>query len=276
MGGKSSAPPPPNYAPIAAADAQSAQMQYQLGQQQLQWGKDQFNQTWPYAQQYMQQQIQTAQTQNQNAQNMTDFYNSTYKPIESQFATTASNYNSPARADANSASAQADVANTFTANRNAAQQSLESYGIDPSQTRFAALDLGSRIAQSAATAAAGTQSRMNTEATGLALQGEAINTGRGYAGNVAQAYSTATNAGASGIGTANSTTQTGVGAMGNPTNYFSGGNNALNNWGNTLNQGYSNQLAAANFNRQNSVGVSQGIGQLIGGALGFAGAIPGL
>jgi hypothetical protein len=279
MGGKSKAPPPPDYTPVAQADASlaasnqaNAQMQYQLGQQQLQWGKDQFNTVWPYAQQYMQQQMQTADTQNQNAQNMTDFYNSTYKPIESQFAQTAQNYNSPARADANAASAQADVANAFTANRNAATASLESFGIDPSQTRFGALDLGSRISQAAATAAAGTQSRLNTEATGMALQGEAINIGRGYPGSVAQAYGTATNAGSSGIGTANSAINTGANAMGSPTNYFGGGNYAMNlagnnvaSYGNTLSMGYNNQMQAANFNNQQSAG----IGQLLGGALGF-------
>jgi hypothetical protein len=50
MGGKSKAPPPPDYTPVAQADAamaaanqKNAEMQYQLGQQQLQWGKDQFN-----------------------------------------------------------------------------------------------------------------------------------------------------------------------------------------------------------------------------------------
>src|SRR5712671_6015379 len=98
MGGKSKAPPPPDFTPVAQADAamaasnqKNAENQFQLGQQQLQWGKDQFNTVWPFAQQYMQQQTQTSQTQNANAQNMQDFYNSTYKPIESQFATTASN-----------------------------------------------------------------------------------------------------------------------------------------------------------------------------------------
>jgi hypothetical protein len=283
MGGKSSAPPPPDYTPVAQADASlaasntaNAQQQFQLGQQQLQWGRDQFNTVWPYAQQYMQQQTATSQQENANAQNMQDFYNSTYKPIESQFAQTAQNYNSPARADQNAASAQADVSNSFTANRNAATSSLESYGIDPSQTRFGALDLGSRISEAAASAAAGTQSRLNTEATGLALQGEAINIGRGYPGSVAQAYSTATGAGASGIGTANSAINTGANAQGSPLGYFGGGNQSsglagqnIGNYGNALSMGYQNQLSSANFNRQNAQNQSQGIGSLLGGALGF-------
>jgi hypothetical protein len=273
MGGKVSAPPAPNYGPIAQADANAASQQFQLGQQQLQWGQQQFNTVWPYAQQYLQQQTAAGAASTANAQNMQNFYNTTYQPIESQFANEASTYNSPARANANSAAAQADVANSFTANRNAAQQSLESYGIDPSQTRFGALDLGSRIAQSAATAAAGTQSRMNTEAVGLGLQGEAINTGRGYAGNVAQAYSTATNAGSAGINAANATTNSGVNAMGSPTSYMGLGNQALNNQANTLNMGFQNSLAGAQFNNQVSQNQMGGIGQLIGGALGFAGGM---
>jgi hypothetical protein len=78
----------------------------------------------------MQQQIDAFGQELSNARSMTDFYNQTYKPIESQFAQKAKDYNSPARADQNAAAAQTDVANSFTANRNAALTSLESYGID--------------------------------------------------------------------------------------------------------------------------------------------------
>ena len=264
--GKQSAPPPPNYGPIAAADEYQAQLQYNIGENQLEFGKQQFNQVWPYAQQYLQQQTATSAVETENAQNAQQFYQNTYQPIEKQFADQAVNYNTPANADQRAGSAMADVASSFDASRASSLSNLESYGIDPSQTRYGALDLGTRISQAAATAAAGTQSRLNTEATGLALEGEAINTGRGYASNVANAYGTATNAGLAGINAANSTTATGVNAMGNPTSYFAGGNNSNASAANAMNMGYNNALAGSQFEANQSSAFSSGVGSLLGTA----------
>lgn len=264
--GKSSAPAPPDYGPTAAASAHAADVQYLLGEDQLQFGKDQFTQTWPYAQQYLQQQTQSSKDATANAENAQKYYQDTYQPIESQFADQALKYNSPANANQRAGSAMADVASSFDANRASSLANLESYGIDPSQTRYGALDLGTRISQAAATAAAGTQSRLNSEGTGLALEGEAINTGRGYASNVANAYGTATNAGLAGINAANSTTQTAVNAMGSPTSYFAGGNQSNANSASAMNMGYNNALSGAQFNANQSNAFSSGIGSLVGTA----------
>src|SRR3954469_8720846 len=42
MGGKAKPPPPPNYAPIAAASEASSQYSFQLGQEQLKWAREQY------------------------------------------------------------------------------------------------------------------------------------------------------------------------------------------------------------------------------------------
>ena len=273
MGGNVEVPPAPDYTPIAAADAQIANQQYQLGQQQLDWAHQQFSTVWPYALQYLQSENAAATENNQIARNREGFYESTYRPLEASFAGTAANYNTPARSEQNAAMAMADVANAFEANRRALLSNLESYGIDPSQTRFGALDLSSRIAQAAATAAAGTQSRLTTEATGLALQGEAINTGRGYPSSVAQAYGTATDAGKAGIGTANNTIATGAGTMGTPVQYMNLGNQSRANQVGALNTGFSNQLDASRLQAGIAANQAAGIGSLIGGGLGLAAAL---
>jgi hypothetical protein len=268
--GKASAPAAPDYTPVAQADATAANNEFQLGQEQLDWGKQQFNQVWPYAQQYMTAQTGAATQEDQNAANQEAFYNSTYQPIESEFAGQAQNYNTPANATQNEGEAEADVTNTFNQNRTAALSNLESYGIDPSQTRYGALDLGTRVSQAAATAAAGTQSRLNTQATGLALEGEAIETGRGYPADVASAYDTATTAGKGGIGSANSTISTGSDSMGSPTSYMGLGNNSLVGETQALNTGFNNQLGAATLNTQIAQNSAAGLGQLIGGGIGAA------
>ena len=266
MGGKSgsSAPPAPDYTPVAQADSAAAQQQYQLGQDQLQFSKDQFAKTWPYAQQYLESQTAATQAEQDAARNQQEFFDKTYKPIEQQFATEAANYNSPARANQNAGAAMADVANTFEQQRNTSLQQLESYGIDPSQTRFGALDLSSRIAQAASTAAAGTQSRLNTEATGLGMQGEAINVGRGYPSAIAQSYNTATNSGGSGISSANQTTQTATSGMTGSQGFFGLGNQAMGNQASAMNMGYNNALSGAQLATQQGSNTASGIGSLAG------------
>lgn len=268
--GKQSSPAAPNYAPIAAADAQAATQQFQLGEQQQQFAQQQAATLDPYVTNYLNQETQTSALQTQQAEQAQQNYNTTYQPIETNFANTASNYNSPAQANVQAGNAMADVASSFDANRAASLSSLESYGIDPSQTRYQALDLGTRISQAAATAAAGTQSRLNTQATGLALQGEAVNMGEGIQNNVAQSYATATGAGTAGIGAFNQSTSTGSGANATAGNIY-GGSATSNNFGaQALNLGYQNNLAGAQFQAQQSQAAWSGIGQLVGSAAGAA------
>jgi hypothetical protein len=268
MGGGKGGASSPDYTALAQADQVAATQQYQLGQQQLQWGQQQFNTMWPYAQQYLTQQTASSAAETANAQSAQQEYQSTYQPIENQFANQATTYNSPARADQNAGTAEADVANSFNQNRQASLSNLESYGIDPSQTRFGALDLGTRISQAAATAASGTQSRLNTEATGLALEGEAINTGRGYASNVANAYSTATGAGQAGIASGNSTISTANQSTATGAQFYGLGNQSMANQGQVLNSQGQFNLGNQSLQNQASANMSSGIGSLVGGALG--------
>lgn len=267
--GKQKAPAPPDYTMLAEASERAAQLSYDLGKEQLDWSREQYNNYWPYVQDFLTSQTASTNENRQRAQEYYDTYQDTYLPLEQAFAQTAAGYATPERMEQRAGMAMADVANTFDAKRRAALSNLESYGIDPSQTRYGALDFSSRIAEAAATAAAGTQSRLNTEGVGLGLMGEAINTGRGYAGNVSQAYTTATQAGAAGNRAGVDLYGTGAGAMGSPTSYISAGNQAIGNWGNAMSHGYSNQLAATQLNNKNNASLWGGIGQLAGGALGF-------
>ena len=158
---------------------------------------------------------------------------------------------------------------------------MEGYGIDPSQTRYGALDLGTRISQAAAQASAGTTSRNQTEATGLALQGEAINIGRGYPGAVANAYGTAINAGQAGVGAgAGSSSAGGAGInaglntsstygnmMGSPVQWGSLSNQSAGVGINALNTGFQNQMAGFNANTAIAQNQASGIGSLAGAAI---------
>jgi hypothetical protein len=281
MGGKQKAPPAPDYTPLVAASTQNADTAryaadkaYDTSQQQLDWARQQYADQKPQTDAFMKSMIANSDQQTQQASDAEARYKSVYQPIEDKFASEATGWNSPTRSNQQAGAAEAEVATQFNQARNASQSALESYGIDPSQTRYAALDLGTRVQQAAAQATAGTQSRVQTEATGLALQGEAVNIGRGYPGQVAQSYAGATQAGTSGINAGLGTMSTGSNMMGNPASWFSGGSSALNSStgalagaGNMMNTGFQDNMAHTQYNNQQIAQNMQGIGRMIGGAI---------
>ena len=119
-----------------------------------------------------------------------------FRPLEDEFIQDARSYNTLQRQDVNAGRAMADVNPQFAAQRQAAQDRLASFGIDPSQLSSGALDLSARVSQAAAAAGAGTAARERTEETGRQLRGQAIEMGRytaqdreaavGNAGNLGQ------------------------------------------------------------------------------------------
>lgn len=271
-GGKGGAPAPPNYTALAQSSTEAAKIAGQTSREQLDWAKAQYADQAPITKQYMQSMIDSSQQNIANAKEAQARLQGTYYPIENKFAQEALSYNDPARAAQRSAAAQADVANAMTQQREASLQSLEGFGIDPSQTRYGALDLGTRISQAAAQATAGTQSRNQTEATGLSLQGEAINIGRGYPGQVAQAYGTATQAGNAGIASGLNTSSTYGNLMGSPATWAGMQASNLQGAAGIMHQGFQDQMSQFNANAAIAQNQSSGIGSLMGAAIG-AGAI---
>lgn len=263
----SNQPSQPDYSQVSQADQYAADLQWQTSKDQLDWAKQTYADQAPRTAAYMDAMTQQTQDQTANAKTDRARYQNIYQPVEDNFVAQATNWNSPDRADQQAGMAKADVANSMGAARQASLSSLESYGIDPSQTRYGALDLSTRIQQASSQAAAGTQSRLNTEATGLALQGEAINIGKGYPGQVAQSYAGATQAGAAGINAGNSTASTYGNLMGTGTQWASLGNQSEANVANTMHTGYGDAMAGAQFSAQQWGNASNGLGNLVGGAL---------
>lgn len=272
--GKPSPPSPPDYTPLiqasqttAASDAASAQIQADVAREQLAqqnvyagrsadiadtyaqmakdqsaFGRQQYDQMYPYLQKYMQSQLdftgaaeenQRVQTANaalsqKQSQETYNRYMSTYAPKEDQFATEAFDYASPARMEQDAAAARGDVSTAFQSTQDAAKRQLMSYGVDPSQGAYGrtqAMD----ISKAAALAAAGTMARKQTEAQGKQYELAALQVGQklpaqaiGQAGlGLQQAGSALGGAsiGGGGIGAYGTATNAGVNAMGSPTSY---------------------------------------------------------
>jgi len=271
--GKPKAPAAPDYSGVAAANEKSANLAYQLGQDQLAWAKEQYGKDSATYNRIVDSFLSDQDESSANAAKDRAFYEQNFQPLEKDLAKDAATYDTPERRQQQMGAAQEQVANQFNAQRDNAQKELEAYGIDPSSTRYAALDTGTRAAQAAAQAAAGTAANNRVEDTGRALRSEAINVGRGYPGQIAQSYGTANQMGSSAGAATGQATTIGSNTMGTPGSYFQQQNTALGNWGNTLNMSYQNQLDRFKANQSASSGWGSALG-LAGGLL--TKAIPGL
>jgi len=268
MGGKSDPPPPPDFGPIAAAQERAAELSFELGSNQLDWAKEQYAQDSKITGRVVDSFLTSMDQNNRAAAADRARYEQVYQPLEDALIEDAASYSSPARRDLEIGRAQAAVAQQFEGARNAALQNLESFGIDPTSTRYAALDLGLRTQQAAAQAAAGNQASQASDAIGRALRSEAINVGRGYPGQIASQYGTALAAGSGGANTTLAQTASGANTMGTAPQYYGMGNQVLGNLGNqvaNINSAYYKAWGDAN----SGGGWGSIAGALVGGAMRF-------
>lgn len=260
MGGKSSAPPPPDYSGVAAASEKSAKYAYDLGQDQLAWAKQQYASDKAVSDKVVGSFLDTQNTNSATAAKDRARYEKTYQPLEDQLASDAADYSNGSRRDLEMGRAQSNVAQQMNAQRSASMQRLADFGVDPTSLKSQSLDRNFSVQQGAASAAAGNQASQVVDATGRALRSEAINVGRGYPGQIAGQYGTALQAGSGAVNSALATTASGANTMGTATQWQGLGNQAVGTWGNTLNMGYQNQLGAYNAEQNSSSGWGTALG----------------
>lgn len=269
-------PPPPDLGPAAEASTEVARIQQQTAADQLAWAREQDTMNRDLLNQVLDIQLPAMREQFSQAQSDRQRYESTFRPLEDAFVREAEEYDTPERRREEAGRAIADVSSAFDAQRRNSLQRLESYGVDPSTTRNAALDIGVRTAQAAAQAQAGTNAERRVEDVGRALRSDAINLGRGALSNAAGFYGQAVGAGSQAQGNALNTTQTGAGAVQSSLG-FSG--QALQGYGqsaNILSQGYNNQLQGFNAQQQQLAGTLQGAGSLAGMFMADGGEVDGI
>ena len=266
MGGKSSAPAPPNYSPIAESSMAAAKLQQQTAREQLDWAREQYKDQAPRTNEYMDSMTRATDAQTKSAELDRSRYESMYQPTEDRLIGTANAYNSSVGAEQKSQQAMGDVAQSFESARNASLAHLESFGMKPGDTRMSALDIGTRVSEAAAQAGAATASRRGSETTGLALQGEGINIGKGYPGQVAQSYAGGTASGGAGISSGLNTSSTYGNLMGTGVQYsgLALTNRTVGVAGMQQGNAFANQ--AAGINNQAATGMGSAIGSAIGGA----------
>lgn len=277
--GKAKAPSPPDYSGLIAANQKTAEQAQKLAQDQFSWAKSVYNENKGLMKLTNTSFLKTMENARIASEEDRARYKAVYQPLESRMAADARTYDTQARRDKEVGAALANVAQAFDAQRHNAASQLESYGINPSSTRFAALDLGVRTQQAAQQAAAGTGAAKSVEDTARAMQARAVDVGRGYPGQYTASAQVGNQAAGGAQGGTNQAYATGANAMGTGPQWLAGSNQALANWGGALNNQYQGQLGQFNANQNASsgfgsiLGIAGGIGMK---AFGFeeGGAIP--
>lgn len=281
MGGGGGSPQP-DWAGIMAAQAaaRQAEIMGQIASEQLAWAKEQYKQDKETNAPIIAQLTRSMTTQNDFADQQLKMYNETYQPMEKDLADKAMNWDTPERRETMAGEAAADVAQQFEGARLAAEQQLKDFGVDPSSPKYAATALGGKLAQAQAAAGAQNAARRNVEMQGLQLEQNAVNTGRGYPGQINQTWGTAQNSGNSAVQNTLNQSQTGANMMGTPYQYYGLQNQAIANWGNITANNYKNYLEGYKMGNSGSSGMGQIAGMaggLLSGVMGMfseGGAVP--
>jgi hypothetical protein len=265
--GKSSAPKAPSTSKAAKSSKKATKLatkqlkaQNALAKQQFGFFEDAYYENKEITDQIAAKELELLDQNSEWAEADRKRHESVFQPMEDDLVAEAFSYRSPERYDLEMGRAQADVAQKFDAQRKAAERNLEGYGINPAATRYAALDLGVRTQQAAATAAAGNVARDNVDQTGRALRSEAIAVGQKYPDWADKSADTAISAGNSAGANVNDATKTAALTMGSAQDWGALANNALGTTaqsasaeGNQKNAAYQNQLSAYNAEEANNL-----------------------
>lgn len=163
--------------------------------------------------------------------------------------------------------AQAQVGQAFDQARNASIQELESYGVNPSATRFAGLDASARLQRAAAQVSAGTNEARNAETKADAANAALLGQGNTNVATGTNLTSAGTNAGQAQIQNNLAGTASGANVLGTDLAWTGTKSNALGGAASTMGQQFKDQATADKMSNESSSG--------IGSALGLAASIGG-
>jgi hypothetical protein len=260
-------PPPPDLSGMAESSEEIARISQETAMAQLDWAREQDAMNRETLNRVLDTQLPVMEEQAGYAREDRERYQTLFQPLEDQFVREAQEFDSPEKKREAAGRALSQVNQQFDAQRRNSLQRLESYGVDPSQTRNAALDIGVRTAQAQAAVQAATNAENRVEDVGRAMRGDAINIGRGLPGQAAAGYGGATGTGSAAVGGANQTTGTSAGAFSGAAGWMG---TALGGYGqsaNIHNMGYGNQMAGWQAKQDQRAGTLQAIGSVAGMAM---------
>lgn len=273
----SSKPPAPDPQIGAAAlqNADIARQQLDVAKQQLDYNKEQSAWQQPLVQKIAQQQIDSADVNNQRATEQWNLYKTLFQPVESKMVSDAMNFDSPERQDMLASQAGADVTKSYQGAQDQNQRAMERMGVNPNSGKFQAISNEAGLAQAKDTAGAMNTARNNAITQGMALRQGAAQFGRNMPNTGLAADSTALNAGNSAVGNISQGNAINNANAATAQNWFGGAMTGNNSTAGILNNQYQNQLNAWAQQNQNTANMIGGLGSLAG-SLGGAAILKGI
>jgi len=252
----------PDYTPLANASAAAADRMATLGQNQLDFAKQQYTDNAPLMRDIARKQ---GLAMDQQLAQGSDYYNylkDTYRPVEQGLVSDAMAFDTDAYRNQLATRAAADSGIAFNRQRQANERAMASMGVNPNSGRFQAAAGQTALMQAANRAGAMTGARERAQQTGYARKLDAAGLGRGLSGASTAAYGSAIGAGSQAAGNYGMAGQQYMGGMAQGAGTIGSGlNMQISGLSNVLN----NQTKMAISNQENSI--LGGIGAIAGAGL---------
>ena len=188
MGGKRQ--PAPDYTPMQ-----------QIGREQLDFAKRQYEEMAPLARQVAAQQMAAQQQQMQQGQDYYDYQQNTFRPLERGLVADAERFNTGAYKEGLARDASAAAGRAFGVTRSMSQRANASMGINPNSGRAMSMENQSSLGLAANRSNAMTSARNQADQIGFARRLDVTGLGRNLSGASTAAYQGANTAGSAGINT---------------------------------------------------------------------------
>ena len=258
MGKKNTAAP--DYTPLANASNEAQKRMSQLGQDQLAFSKQQYDQNNPLMQDIARKQAAAMDQQMAQGKDYYDYNKETFRPLEQSMVADAEAFDTDAMRNQLATKASADAGLAFGQQNQANERRMASMGVNPNSGRFQGMAQQSGLMQAGAKAGMMTGARERAQQTGYARKLDAVGMGRGLAGASTAAYGSANNAGNSAAGNYGMAGQQHMGGMAQGAG--------------TIGSGYSMQIGGLGnvLNNQTQMSMNAADNSFMGALGGIAGA----
>lgn len=266
-----SAPAAPNYSPIINQFSGMASQEQGLAQQQEQWAQNQYAQDQATNAGAISTDQNVMGRETGFGNDIQSQYENTYMPLEDKFAQEAENYGSTANQEYQEGRAGATAAQNADAARANTEQTLQGYGVKPSDGRLAGTDAALQAQRAASVTGAENTAGEATRETALGLESTAIGQGQQGEALGQGAVNAGVAAGSQGVTNRLATTASGASTMGTGMGFYGGATGALSGATSAMNSQYQNQLAQFQANQQAASGWGGLVGGIVGAGIGIGG-----
>lgn len=254
----------------------TAQLQYDLGKETLDFQKDYYNNTLKPLQEKdmaLREQLQSEllpslRQQREQSAEQYKYYKEQYQPVEKQVAADAMGYDSDANVNRRMGIAAASLNQQFSNAQQQSARALSRYGINPNSSAFARENAKLTTQQALATAGAQTGAAFDTMDKAIGLRAGAANFGR----NMPNASATFGQVANQSAGTSSGVSTGGVNAAVNTVSPMLQGSsiasNAFTGAGNILNDSFRNNMSMFNSQMQGASGLFNAAGMLASSRVG--------